>query len=53
MPWPVWSLADAVVLLWRRAETQDWVVKSEDPLGSAGRDISPFLQCIWERWHCF
>ena len=26
--------------------------RSEDPLDCIGRGGSPFLECIWERWHC-
>lgn len=48
VPWLVLSPAGTAVLLWRRAEAQEWRVQSEDPLVWTGRESSPFLDHIWE-----
>lgn len=37
--------------LWRTAEAQEWTAWSKGPLGCTGRPF-PFLECIWETWHC-
>lgn len=49
----VWVPVGTAVFLWsRRADSPEVVVQSTDPLGYIERDSSPYLECIWERWHC-
>ena len=48
----MWNSVRAVVFQWRkRTETQEQMEQSEDPLRHVGRQVSPSLECIWERWH--
>ena len=48
-----WSLVGILVLLWiRRAEGPEVNRMGSGSLESHWERQFPFLECIWERWHC-